>query len=219
MFTNDQFGSRWISRLTKCHSVKCHGATFLTECQLSYKSGKLDFFFAFNPFWESVFFSNLLKLNLGGFFFGEISVWFFILFFVSFQPELFLFIVLFFFINAWATQWERERAREQESERARGWDRGRENSNERRGSNQMFFSWNNFFGYLKGNHFNIGKFIKLHIHLAPAFEVSSLGSGGGTSGRATAFCLTERGSNPGTDLAFFRNAINLFSLDVGLSPS
>ena len=32
-----------------------------------------------------------------------------------------------------------------------------------------------------------------------------------------AFGPSEPGSNPGTDLAFFRNAINLFSLGVGLS--
>ena len=43
------------------------------------------------------------------------------------------------------------------------------------------------------------------------------GSGNGASGRATAFCLSEPGLNPGTDLAFFGNAISLFSLGVGLS--
>ena len=36
-------------------------------------------------------------------------------------------------------------------------------------------------------------------------------SGGGASGRATAFCPSETGVNPGTDLSFFRNAFNLFS--------
>ena len=43
------------------------------------------------------------------------------------------------------------------------------------------------------------------------------GSDGGASGRAMAFCLSEPGLNPGTELAFFRNAFNLFSLGVGLS--
>ena len=43
------------------------------------------------------------------------------------------------------------------------------------------------------------------------------GSGGGASGRAMALCPSEPGSNPGTDLAFFGNAINLFSLGVRLS--
>ena len=43
------------------------------------------------------------------------------------------------------------------------------------------------------------------------------GSGDGTNGRATAFCLSKPGLNPGTDLAFFGIAINLFSLGVGLS--
>ena len=44
------------------------------------------------------------------------------------------------------------------------------------------------------------------------------GSGGGTSGRAMAFCLGRPGSNPGTDFTFFqfRIAVNLFSLGVGL---
>ena len=42
------------------------------------------------------------------------------------------------------------------------------------------------------------------------------GSGCGASGRAMAFCPSKPGSNPGTDLAFFGNAINLFSLGVGL---
>ena len=42
------------------------------------------------------------------------------------------------------------------------------------------------------------------------------GSGGGASGRAMAYCPSKPGSNPGTDLAFFGNAINLFLLGVGL---
>ena len=42
-----------------------------------------------------------------------------------------------------------------------------------------------------------------------------LGSGGGASGRATAFCQSKPGLNPGMDLAFFGNAVNLFSLSVG----
>ena len=42
-------------------------------------------------------------------------------------------------------------------------------------------------------------------------------SGGGSSGRAMAFCPSELGLNPGTGLGFFRNDINLFSLGVGLS--
>ena len=44
------------------------------------------------------------------------------------------------------------------------------------------------------------------------------GSGGGTSGRAMAFCLGRPGLNPGLDLGFFqfRIALNLFSLGVGL---
>ena len=48
--------------------------------------------------------------------------------------------------------------------------------------------------------------------------ILSLGSGGGTSGRAVAFCLGRPGSNPGTDLGSFqvRIAVNLFSLGVGL---
>ena len=56
----------------------------------------------------------------------------------------------------------------------------------------------------------------------PTFGISRItvkrtrGSGGGASGRTIAFCLSKPGSNPGTDLAFFRNAINLFSLGVGL---
>ena len=41
-----------------------------------------------------------------------------------------------------------------------------------------------------------------------------IGSGGGANGRAIAFCPSQPGSNPGTDLAFFRNAINLFSLGI-----
>ena len=44
------------------------------------------------------------------------------------------------------------------------------------------------------------------------------GSGGGTSGRAMAFCLGRPGSNPGLDFCFFqfRVAVNLFSLSVWL---
>ena len=40
-------------------------------------------------------------------------------------------------------------------------------------------------------------------------QVCSLGSGGGTSGGAMAFCLGRPGSNPGTDLGFvqFRIAV------------
>ena len=34
-----------------------------------------------------------------------------------------------------------------------------------------------------------------------------VGSGGGTSGRAMAFCPSKPGSNPRMDLAFFGNAI------------
>ena len=47
---------------------------------------------------------------------------------------------------------------------------------------------------------------------------SILGSGGGTSCRAMAFCLGRPGSNPGTDYGFiqFRIAVNLFSLGVRL---
>ena len=45
-----------------------------------------------------------------------------------------------------------------------------------------------------------------------------VGSGGGTSGRAMAFCLDRPGLNPGLDFGFFqfRIAVNLFSLGVGL---
>ena len=44
------------------------------------------------------------------------------------------------------------------------------------------------------------------------------GSGGGTSGRAMAFCLSRPGLNPGLDFGFFlfRIAVNLFSLGVKL---
>ena len=44
------------------------------------------------------------------------------------------------------------------------------------------------------------------------------GSGGGTSGRAIAFCLGRLGSNPGSDFGFFqfRIAVHLFSPGVGL---
>ena len=47
-------------------------------------------------------------------------------------------------------------------------------------------------------------------------EDQKVGSGGGASGRVMAFCLSKPGLNPGTDLAFFGNAIKLFSLGVGL---
>ena len=40
--------------------------------------------------------------------------------------------------------------------------------------------------------------------------------GSGASGRVTAFSPSKPGSNPVMDLAFFGNAINLFSLGVGL---
>ena len=43
-----------------------------------------------------------------------------------------------------------------------------------------------------------------------------VGSGGGANDGAVAFCPSKPGLNPGTDLAFFGNAINLFSLGVGL---
>ena len=45
-----------------------------------------------------------------------------------------------------------------------------------------------------------------------------VGSGGGSSGRAMAFCLGRPGLNPGTDSGFFKLIIslNLFSLGVGL---
>ena len=144
----------------------------------------------------------------------ELSVAFFISFLFSSQPELFLFIILFFYkcLSYTVREGESKRAREREGEIEEERTQMKEE-----GGTKCFFLEIIFFGYLKGNHFNIGKFIKLHIHLAPAFEVSTLGSGGGTSGRVTGFCLTEWGSNPGTDLAFFRNAINLFSLGIGLS--
>ena len=51
--------------------------------------------------------------------------------------------------------------------------------------------------------------------LSHGVRIKELGSGGGASGRAMAFCPSELGSNPGMDLAFFGNAINLFSLGVG----
>ena len=46
----------------------------------------------------------------------------------------------------------------------------------------------------------------------------AIGGGGGTSGRAMAFCLGRRGLNPGLDFGFFqfRIAANLFSQGVGL---
>ena len=45
----------------------------------------------------------------------------------------------------------------------------------------------------------------------------SHGNGGGTSGRAMAFCLGRPGSNPRLDFGFsqFRIVVNLFSLGVG----
>ena len=48
------------------------------------------------------------------------------------------------------------------------------------------------------------------------YDNEAHGSGGGTSGRATAFCLGVPGLNPGMDLGFFqfRIAVNLFSLGV-----
>ena len=43
-----------------------------------------------------------------------------------------------------------------------------------------------------------------------------VGSGGGASGRATAFCLSDPGLYPGTDLAFLvKDCFYLFSLGVG----
>ena len=47
---------------------------------------------------------------------------------------------------------------------------------------------------------------------------SPTGSGGGTSGRAMAFCLDSLGLNPGSDFNFlqFIIAVNLFSLGVRL---
>ena len=36
-------------------------------------------------------------------------------------------------------------------------------------------------------------------------------SGGGASGRAMAFCPSEPGSNPGTDLAFFGRMLSIYS--------
>ena len=44
------------------------------------------------------------------------------------------------------------------------------------------------------------------------------GSGGGTSGRAMAFCPGRPGSDPRSDFGFFqfRIAVNLYSLGVGL---
>ena len=47
--------------------------------------------------------------------------------------------------------------------------------------------------------------------------VTFIGSGAGASGRAMAFCPSELGSDPRMDLAFFGNAVNLFSLGIGLS--
>ena len=46
---------------------------------------------------------------------------------------------------------------------------------------------------------------------------NGLGRGGGKSGRGMAFILSKPGLYPGTDLAFFGNAVNLFSLGVRLS--
>ena len=58
------------------------------------------------------------------------------------------------------------------------------------------------------------KFIKKPRMAHVLSQQRSLGSGGGASGRAMAFCPSEPGLNPGTDLAFFGNA-TLFSLGVG----
>ena len=52
--------------------------------------------------------------------------------------------------------------------------------------------------------------LKLGLFSVGIRLISYLGSGGGASGRAMAFCPSEPGLNPGTDLAFFGNAINLF---------
>ena len=49
-----------------------------------------------------------------------------------------------------------------------------------------------------------------------SYHLMPQGSGGGASIRAMAFCPSKPGSTPGMDLAFFGNAINLFSLGVGL---
>ena len=54
-------------------------------------------------------------------------------------------------------------------------------------------------------------FDKKHI------SVLTLGIGGGASGRTTAFYLSKPSSNPGTNLIFSENEVNLFSPGVGLS--
>ena len=56
-------------------------------------------------------------------------------------------------------------------------------------------------------------------YIMKLFKITDVaGSGGGTSGRAMAFCPGWLGSNPGSDFGFFqlRIAVNLFSLGVGL---
>ena len=41
---------------------------------------------------------------------------------------------------------------------------------------------------------------------------------GGANGRTMAFCLSELGLNPGTELAFpFQKVVNLLSLSIGIS--
>ena len=56
------------------------------------------------------------------------------------------------------------------------------------------------------------------FHSFSKFKFPNLGSGGGTSGRAMAFCLGRLGSNPGSQFGFLQSriAVNLFSLGVGL---
>ena len=67
------------------------------------------------------------------------------------------------------------------------------------------------------------KKIRGHLELdpgAPGQEVRTqsiglrLGSGGGASGRATAFCPSEPGLDPRADMAFFRNCYQSISLGV-----
>ena len=66
---------------------------------------------------------------------------------------------------------------------------------------------------------NLRRFLWLSSTYLQQFLSNSetLAGRGGESGRATAFCPSEPVSNPGTNLAFFGNAFNLFSLGVGLS--
>ena len=53
--------------------------------------------------------------------------------------------------------------------------------------------------------------------MVPKYLALAKGSGGGTSGRAMAFCACNLGSNPGTDLAFsLRIVVYLFLLGIGL---